>query len=121
MMVVSRAESDAHVGVHMNITPIGSGNAKPLEPERSSTSSKKASAPHTDMSARTQDMAKTDSLATDIGTRMDELRVEGSVREERVEDAKEEMRDGTLTSRENLEQAAEGILLGEDASAVADE
>jgi anti-sigma28 factor (negative regulator of flagellin synthesis) len=103
----------------MNTSPIGSNAPKPLEPDRARPAAKdKASSA---APTRGQDTVLANDLANSIGARMTELRAEEPIREDRVEEVREELRDGTLTSRENLEQAAEGMLFGEDVGMIAGE
>jgi hypothetical protein len=100
----------------MNISPIGSNAPKPLEPDRSRSAAKNRTQPASVL--RKQDSAMANDLANGITSRMSELRAEGPTRKDRVDEVREELRDGTLTSRENLEKAAEGFLFGEDAASI---
>jgi hypothetical protein len=97
----------------MTVLPIGSNPVNPHEPNKSK-SPRAIPAPRSETSTRETEAAKARGLVEQIGTRLKELRSEGLVRQDKVDEALEEMRQGKLLSRENLEGAAESMLFGDE-------
>ena len=100
----------------MSITPISSNTPAPREPGRSKVD--RATAEKKSASLASSDAVKTRGLVSDIGARMAELDGAKEKIDARVDEVQEELRNGELLSRANIEQAAEAMLQGEDPEAI---
>jgi len=100
----------------MSISSISSSLPTPREPERSKSG--KATPEKSSAAPRSGEAASTQGLVSQIGARMAELSENAERIDDRVREVLAEMDRGELLSRGNIEQAAEGMLSGEDPEAV---
>ncbi len=100
----------------MSISSIGSSLPTPKEPERGRAS--KASSEKSSAAPRSGDADTTRGLVSRIGARMSEINANNERIDDAVREVLAEMDRGELLSRGNIEQAAEGMLFGEDPEAV---